>query len=230
MDRRRILIIEDEENIRMGLEDDLSFEGYYTSSAEDGETGLTMAIENSYDLIILDIMLPDIDGFEVCKRLRLTGNKTPLIMLTAKDHDADKVFGFEIGADDYVTKPFSPRELLARIKALLRRINRDQDPIELTTVRFSDIEINFKTYEAYNKRQRIHLTAYEFALLRLLIKHKDKVLDRSTILDEVWGKDVYVTSRTVDTHIAHLRKKIEVDSAKPVHLISVHGIGYRFRL
>ena len=221
-----ILIIEDEESILMALTDDLGLEGYEIETATDGLKGLEMAKQKRYDLIILDIMLPKMDGFEVCKQLRQSDVGTPILMLTAKSLEIDKVLGLELGADDYVTKPFSPRELLARIKAILRRVKDTQGQINVC--RFGDVEIDFKKYEVKKKGQPVYLTSLEFSLIGFLIKHKDQVVDRSTILDEVWGKDVYVLPKTVDTHVGHLRKKIEDDPANPKHIIGVRGTGYRF--
>ena len=222
----RILIIEDEESIRMALEDDLKLEGYAVSSAEDGLQGLSLAKQRGHDLIILDIMLPKMDGFEVCRELRQSGVNVPILMLTAKSQEIDKVLGLELGADDYVTKPFSPRELLARVKALLRRVRQTQQGIE--RYRFGNVEIDFKRYEAKKGNRPIYLTALEFALLHFLIEHKDQVASRNLILDQVWGQDTQVYPRTVDLHIAHLRKKIEDDPANPQCIISVRGAGYRF--
>ncbi len=221
-----ILIVEDDENIRMALEDDLMLEGFQVQSAADGEQGLMMAQENCYDLIILDLMLPRLDGVEVCKALRKKNVNTPIIMLTAKSQELDKIIGLEIGADDYVTKPFSPRELLARIKAVLRR-SQQQQP-ELTLFRFGDIEVDFIKFEAKKNGQLIHLTAVEFDLLRLFVSNQNKVLNRDFILDEIWGENVVVTPRTVDTHIANLRKKIEADAAQPKYIAGVRAIGYKF--
>ena len=222
-----ILIIEDEESILMALEDDLRVEGYEVSSAKDGLQGFSMAKEQGYDLIILDIMLPKMNGFEVCKQLRQTGITTPILILTAKSQEIDKVLGLELGADDYVTKPFSPRELLARVNALFRRVKQTRQGIDL--YHFGDVEVDFKKYEAKKSGQPIYLTALEFALLHFLIKHKDLVVSRDSILDEVWGDDVNVYPRTVDTHIAHLRKKTEDDPANPKYIIGVRGIGYKFK-
>ncbi len=222
----RILIIEDEESILMALADDLSLEGYEVSSARDGLGGLAMAKEKGHDLIILDIMLPKMDGFEVCKQLRQAGVGTPILMLTAKSQEVDKVLGLELGADDYVTKPFSPRELLARVKAILRRVKGTQEQMDV--YRFGDVDIDFKKYEVKKKGQPVYLTSLEFSLIGFLIKHKDQVVDRSAILDGVWGDDVYVLPKTVDTHVGHLRKKIEDDPANPKHIIGVRGIGYKF--
>ncbi len=223
----RILIIEDEESILMALEDDLKLEGYKVTGIGDGRQGLSMAKEGGYDLIILDIMLPKMNGFEVCKELRQAGMTIPILILTAKSQEIDKVLGLELGADDYVTKPFSPRELLARVKAILRRAK--QTELGIDVYRFGDVEIDFKKYEAAKNGAPIYLTRLEFALLQFLIKHKSQALSRDTILDEVWGKEVYAYPRTVDTHIAHLRKKIEDDPANPSYLLGVRGIGYKFR-
>ena len=222
----RILIVEDEESILMALADDLALEGYEVASAKDGLQGLSQAKENRYDLIILDIMLPKMDGFEVCKQLRQARVGTPILMLTAKSQEVDKVLGLELGADDYVTKPFSPRELLARVKAILRRVRSTQEQID--SYRFGDVEIDFKKYEVKKKGQPIYLTSLEFSLIAFLIKHRDKAVDRTTILDEVWGRDVFVLPKTVDTHVGHLRKKIEDDPTNPKHIIGVRGVGYKF--
>ena len=222
----KILIIEDEESILMALTDDLALEGYEVASARDGLKGLSIAKEKAHDLIILDIMLPKMDGFEVCKQLRQAGVGTPILMLTAKSQEIDKVLGLELGADDYVTKPFSPRELLARVKAILRRVKTTQEEFDIYN--FGDVEIDFKKYEVKKKGQPVYLTSLEFSLIGFLIKHKDQVLDRSAILDGVWGEDVYVLPKTVDTHIGHLRKKIEDDPANPKHIIGVRGVGYKF--
>jgi len=222
----KILIVEDEEAILMALEDNLKLEGYEVESATDGEKGFSMASEGKFDLIILDIMLPRMDGFEVCKQLRQAGNTTPIMMLTAKSQEIDKVLGLELGADDYVTKPFSPRELLARVKALLRRSKQAQQGIDLYA--FGDVEVDFKRYEVKKAGQAIYLTALEFSLLHFLVQNKGQVITRDTILDDVWGKDVYIQPRTVDKHIAELRKKIEDDPASPEHIIGVRGVGYKF--
>jgi two-component system alkaline phosphatase synthesis response regulator PhoP len=222
----KILIIEDEESVLMALEIDLKIEGYAVSSAKDGVTGLNMAREVGYDLVILDIMLPEMNGFEVCKQLRQSGITTPVLMLTAKSQEIDKVLGLELGADDYVTKPFSPRELRARVNALLRRANQTQ--VQIEKYQFGNVEIDFKKYEAVKRGKVAYLTALEFSILHFLIKNKDQVVSRDSILDEVWGKDVFVYPRTVDTHIANLRKKIEDDPENPVYIIGVRGVGYKF--
>jgi DNA-binding response OmpR family regulator len=223
----KILIIEDEESVLMALEIDLRIEGYQVSSARDGITGLSMAKAQGHDLIILDIMLPEMNGFEVCKQLRQSGITTPILILTAKSQEVDKVLGLELGADDYVTKPFSPRELRARVKALFRRVNQTQQGID--QYHFGDVEVDFKKYEARKGGLPVYLTALEFAMLHFLIKHKDQVVSRDSILDKVWGDDVYVYPRTVDTHIVHLRRKIENDPENPKYILGVRGIGYKFK-
>ena len=225
-DMAKILIIEDEEAILMALEDNLEMEGFAIKSAKDGEEGLSMAKEGKYDLIILDIMLPRMDGFDVCKQLRQDGILTPILMLTAKSQEIDKVLGLELGADDYVTKPFSPRELLARVKALLRRSKQVQQG--MSEISFGDIELDFKKYEAKKAGAPINLTALEYSLLHLLIQHRGRVVSRDVILDEVWGREVYVQPRTVDKHIADLRKKIEDDPSRPKYILGVRSVGYKF--
>jgi two-component system alkaline phosphatase synthesis response regulator PhoP len=222
----KILIIEDEESILMPLEDNLKLEGYEVESAADGSRGLAMAGAGRYDLIILDIMLPKLDGFEVCRRLRQDRNMTPILMLTAKSQEIDRVLGLEFGADDYVTKPFSSRELLARVKAILRRAN---EPLRgIPFYRFGDVELDFEKCEARKKGQPVPMTALEITLLRFLVQNKGRVAHRNEILDSVWGKDVFVDARTVDKHISLLRRKLEDDPQAPKHIIGVRGIGYRF--
>ena len=222
----KILVIEDEESILMALEDDLGLEGYEVTGVKDGLQGLSMARETGYDLIILDIMLPTMNGFEVCKQLRGAGVATPILMLTAKGQEIDKILGLELGADDYVTKPFSPRELLARVKALLRRAKQPQPGLEV--YRFGDVEIDFNKYVAKKNGKIVELTAREFSLLQFLIEQKAQAVSRSAILDGVWGSETDVFPRTVDTHIAHLRKKLEDDPGHPQYFIGVRGVGYRF--
>jgi len=222
----RILIIEDEESILMPLEDNLKLEGYEVSCARDGLEGLSMAAERPFDLIVLDIMLPKMDGFEVCKRLRQDRVMTPILMLTAKSQEIDKVLGLELGADDYVTKPFSSRELLARIKSILRRAKEPHRGIDF--FRFDAIELDFVKYEATKKGQPVPLTALEFALLHFLVQNKGRVVHRNEVLDSVWGKDVYVDARTVDKHISLLRKKFEDDPQEPKYILGVRGVGYKF--
>ena len=217
-----ILLVEDEDDIAMVLEDDLSLEGYRVERVADGETALQMAREHSFDLIILDVMLPGKDGFEVCRELRRRGISTPLMLLTARDQEAEKVLGLELGADDYVTKPFSPLELRARVKALLRRAG------EPRMFRFGNIEVDLERFDVMRAGKPLSLTPLEFKLLAVLIRHRGKVLSRDRILDLAWGPDTFITDRVVDTHITNLRKKIEPDPATPRYLIGVRGAGYRF--
>jgi DNA-binding response OmpR family regulator len=221
----KILIIEDEESILMPLQDNLELEGYKVVYARDGLAGLSKAADRSVDLIVLDIMLPKLDGFEVCRRLRQDKVMTPILMLTAKSQEVDRVLGLELGADDYVTKPFSSRELLARIKAILRRVKEPRRGID--SCRFGDVEIDFIKYEAKKKGRPVPLTALEFALLHFLAQNKGRVVHRNEVLDNVWGKDVFVDPRTVDKHISLLRRKFEDDPQEPKHILGVRGVGYK---
>lgn len=224
----RILIIEDEKAIRMALEDDFIAEGYQVDSANTGPVGLQKSSEPNYDIILLDIMLPEMDGFEVLKELRKRNVQTPIIMLTAKNLEIDKILGLEFGADDYVTKPFSPRELQARVKAVLRRVNIKPGLSSETKFSFGKIAVDFQKYECFKGDENILLTTLEFDLLKFLINHKGEVVNRDLIMDEVWGTEVFVASRTVDTHILNLRKKIEDNPAQPKWIIGVRGRGYKF--
>jgi two-component system alkaline phosphatase synthesis response regulator PhoP len=225
---KKILIIEDEESIRMALEDDFRLEHYTVEVASDGIEGLAKASNPDTDLIILDIMLPGINGYDICKKLRSQGIKTPIIMLTAKGQEIDRVLGLELGADDYVTKPFSPLELQARVKAVLRRMEKEPDDSGDKLFRFGELEVDFRQHQCRKGGKEIRLTAHEFGLLKYLIQNKGRVIDRYELLDEVWGKDVVVSLRTVDTHMANLRKKIEDDPARPRLIISIRGVGYKF--
>ena len=223
---KKILIIEDEPGIQLSLQDEFEAEGYVVYTAEDGEEGLEMAKQHRPDLIILDIMLPIFDGYEVCKRLRMAGDTTPIIMLTVKDREIDKVLGLEFGADDYVTKPFSLRELLARVKAIFRRT--EERSTELTCYCIGEIELDFKKYVAKKKGKEVEFTPLEFQMLKLLIQKKEQVLTRDDFLDKIWGEDnMVVSSRTIDSHIANIRKKIEDDPSNPKHIISIRGVGYK---
>ena len=224
---KEILIIEDETGILMSLKDEFESQGYVVHAAEDGGTGLEMAKEKKPDLIILDIMLPVMDGYEVCKRLRMEGDRTPIIMLTVKDKEVDKVLGLELGADDYVTKPFSFAELTARVKAVFRRT--EEVAKDLTKYSFGDIELDFERYEAKKGGKRLDLTTLEFHMLKFVIQNKGKVISRDDFLDRIWGEDnVSVSFRTEDSHIANIRKKIEDDQADPKHILSIRGVGYKF--
>jgi len=224
---KKILVIEDEPGILLSLKDEFESQGYTVYSAEDGEKGFKMAKQQKPDLIILDIMLPVLDGYEVCKRLRMEGDTTPIIMLTVKDKEIDRVLGLELGADDYVTKPFSLRELMARVKAVLRRT--EEIAKDLTNYSFGQVELDFKKYEAKKKGKKLELTPLEFQMLKLFIQKKEQVISRDDFLDKIWGEDnTYVSFRTVDSHIANIRKKIEDDPSNPKHIISIRGVGYKF--
>jgi DNA-binding response OmpR family regulator len=225
--QKKILIIEDEELIRMALEDDFRLEGYRVEVASDGKNGLEKALKMDNDLIILDIMLPEINGFDICKTLRMEGVKTPIIMLTAKGQEIDRVLGLEFGADDYVTKPFSPRELQARVKAILRRLEHAKDSTTLRKFEAFGVEVDLLQYEVYKNGELIELTKYEFGLLKYLIENKERVLDRDELLEKVWGADVIVAPRTIDTHMANLRKKLEDRPSEPRLILSVRGVGYK---
>ncbi len=220
----RILVVEDEPRLALGLEDDLKLEGYEVEVIGDGETASRRAQEGSFDLIILDVMLPRKDGFEVCRELRRAGLRTPVILLTAKTQESDKVLGLELGADDYVTKPFSPRELRARVKAALRRAAGEMPEI----YRFGDVEVDFTRCELRRAGKAVEITPIEFKLLAAFIRHRGHTLSRDKLLDEVWGRGTFVTDRVVDTHITNLRKKIESKPSEPRLLVSLRGIGYRF--
>lgn len=224
---KKILIVEDEPGIMLGIKDEFESAGYEVYTAENGEDGLAKAKQHKPDLIILDIMMPVLDGYEVCKRLRMQGDNTPIIMLTVKDKEIDKILGLELGADDYVTKPFSLRELLARAKAIFRRT--EERVQEITTYSFGKIELDFKKYVAKKGDLDLELTPLEFHMLRLFIKKKEQVLSRDDFLDGIWGEDnLSVSFRTVDSHIANLRKKIEDDPSNPKHILSIRGVGYKF--
>ncbi len=222
----RILVVEDEPTIAAGLQDDLELEGYTVEVVEDGVTASGRALEGSYDLILLDVMLPQKDGFTVCRDLRQAGLCTPIILLTAKGHEVDKVLGLELGADDYVTKPFSPRELLARIKAVLRRASASAPPAQVC--QFGGVKIDFGRCQAWRSGKKVDLTAMEFKFLRAFLSHPGQVLTLDQLIEAVWGPDVSLSDRVIYTHINNLRNKIETNPAKPRHLISVRGIGYRF--
>jgi len=220
----RILIVEDDADIALGLQYDLKLEGYAVEVAADGDTACRRAREAPFDLLVLDIMLPRKDGFAVCRELRRAGLKTPILMLTAKTAEAEKVLGLELGADDYVTKPFSPLELRARIKALLRR----GAPAPLDVYVFDEFEVDFDRCEVRRSGTHVDLTPTEFKLLATLIRRKGHLFTREQLLDAVWGVGNYPTDRVVDNHIMNLRRKIEATPDAPRHLISARGLGYRF--
>jgi DNA-binding response OmpR family regulator len=222
----KILIIEDEPNMVIGLKDSCEYEGYEVSVARDGKEGLEKAASEKPDIILLDVMLPVMSGIDVCRTLRTRGVDIPILMLTARSQETDKVVGLEVGADDYVTKPFSIKELLARIRAHLRRASKQVAEIESFT--FGDVEVNFKKFAARKGEQALDLSAREFEILRYLIRRRGEIVTRDQLLDEVWGYDSIPITRTVDNHIARLRQKIEQDPSAPRHIVTIHRIGYRF--
>lgn len=226
---KKILIAEDDPGIQLSLKDEFESEGYQVFTADDGEKGLIMIKEQKPDLIILDIMLPELDGYEVCKKLRREGDNTPIIMLTVKDQEIDKVLGLELGADDYVTKPFSLRELLARVKSILRRIQDHSTEIDSFSI--GETELDFKKYEASKKGYEVEFTPLEFHMLQLFVMKQGQVIARDDFLDQIWGEDnVLVTSRTIDSHIANIRKKIEDDPSNPKFITSIRGVGYKLNV
>jgi DNA-binding response OmpR family regulator len=221
----RILVVEDEPGIAFALENDLQAEGYATTLAADGLEALERARSEIFDLILLDVMLPHKDGFEVCRELRSGGSTTPIIILTAKTQEVEKILGLDVGADDYVTKPFSPRELRARIRALLRR-SANEPPSEV--LRFGRCELDMTRFELRRDGQRLETTHTELKLLAAFVRSRGRVLTRESLLEEVWGTGVFVTDRVVDNHVVALRKKIEEDPTAPRYLISIRSVGYRF--
>jgi two-component system alkaline phosphatase synthesis response regulator PhoP len=221
---RRILVVEDDEGIALGVCDDLRLEGYDVEHAKDGDTAVRRASGEPFDLVVLDLMLPRKDGYQVCRELRRAGQTTPIIMLTAKAQDAEKVIGLEMGADDYITKPFNPMELRARIKAVLRRTAGLTPPI----YRFGDVEVDFRRCEVRRGGALVDMSAIEFKLLTAFIDDRGAVLTREQLLDTVWGQGVHVIDRAVDNHVVGLRRKIEPDPAAPQFITSVRGMGYRF--
>jgi DNA-binding response OmpR family regulator len=220
-----ILIAEDEPGIALGLEDDLKMEGYQVEVVADGIAASKRASEAAFDLILLDVMLPGKDGFEVCRELRRRGSRTPILMLTAKAQESEKVMGLELGADDYVTKPFGTRELRARIKALLRRSRLEQ---ETEAYRFGNVEVDFERGELRRDGHPVELTPIEFKLMALFIRSRGRVLIRERLLAGAWSPDTFASDRIVDNHIANLRRKIEEDPAQPRYLRNIRGMGYRF--
>ncbi len=221
---KRILIVEDESSLALALEEDLRREGYEVRVVADGEVAAHEGAAGSWDLIVLDVMLPHKDGFEVCRELRRAGVPTPILLLTAKAHEAEKVMGLELGADDYVTKPYSARELRARIKALLRR----GAPCGAQTYAFGDVELDFVRCELRRAGKPVELTPLEYKLLAAFVRHPGRMLSRQQLLDEVWGPDTFVTDRVVDNQVTNLRKKIEPDPEHPRYIINLRGLGYRF--
>jgi two-component system response regulator VicR len=227
---KRILIIEDDLAILRGLKDNLEYESYEVLTATDGEQGYCLMREKKPDLLILDLMLPKMSGYELCRKVREEGMATPILMLTARGEEVDRVLGLDLGADDYITKPFSVPELMARVRAVLRRVQRFKVgdlPEELS---FGKVFINFKRFEAHKAGKAINMSRKEFGVLRILAVRAGEVVTRDELLDEVWGYDQYPTTRTVDNHIALLRSKLEDDPSNPRHLLTVHGVGYKLVL
>lgn len=231
--KKHILLVDDEEHILRLLDYHLKKEGYETDLAEDGRTALKLAESEHYDFILLDIMLPQLDGIEVCKRIRSKGNKTPIMMVSAKGEEFDKVLALELGADDYMTKPFSPRELIARLKAILRRTEKTEEedttglPEEYWTI--NHLVIYPERHEVYKNQKLLNLTPKEFELLLYLVKHPNMTLTRERLLERIWGYDFGQETRLVDVHIGKLREKIEDDPKKPVLIKTIRGYGYKFK-
>jgi len=222
----KVLVIEDDAAILRGLADNLIHEGYEVVTATTGEAGYDLQKSQKPDLLILDLMLPRMSGLELCRKLRSEGVQIPILMLTAKSEESDRVIGLDLGADDYVTKPFSLRELMARVRALLRRIHTEIGlPDEL---QFGDVQVDFRRYVARRCGKLVEMTRKEYATLRLLVARAGEVVTREELLNEVWGYEAYPVSRTVDNHIAGLRSKLEKDPSRPVHILTVHGVGYKF--
>jgi DNA-binding response OmpR family regulator len=222
----KILVVEDDPAILRGLADNLRFEGYDVITAQDGETGARLQKTHKPDLIVLDLMLPRLGGLDLCRRLRKEGVQTPVLMLTAKSEESDRVTGLDTGADDYVTKPFSVKELMARVRALLRRAQPQANLPD--SLRFGDVDVDFLRYEARRKGKAVEMTRKEFAILRFLASRAGEAVTRDDLLNEVWGYEAYPVSRTVDNHVAGLRAKLEADPANPSHIRTIHGVGYKF--
>ena len=221
-----ILVIEDDPAISLGLTKNLKYEGYDVLSAQLGEKGLELAIDRQPDLIVLDIMLPNMSGFEICKTLKRNEVDIPIIILSAKDSEIDKIMGLDLGADDYITKPFSIRELIARINAVLRRKKRYEKDLEAFI--FGEVEIDFAARTVQRNGRELELSPREFDLLGFFVRHPNEVMDRRQILNKVWGYDYYGTARTIDNFVTKLRSKMEPDPTKPVHFVTARGIGYKF--
>lgn len=224
---RRILLVEDEPSLVLTLSDRLASEGYQVETAEDGETALTQATERPFDLIILDVMLPGRNGFDVCRDLRQRGVHVPVLMLTARTQVVDRVVGLKLGADDYLSKPFDMMELLARLEALLRR-SRTPITDTLGSYSFGEVVVDFRRAEVMRQGQPVPLSTLELKLLRYLIENRGKVISRDELLDRVWGYDAAAQTRTVDVHVASLRQKVEPTPSRPEFILTVHGLGYRF--
>jgi two-component system, OmpR family, alkaline phosphatase synthesis response regulator PhoP len=231
MTGRRILLVEDEPSLVLTLTDRLVSEGYEVETAGDGEEGLSRGLEGSFDLILLDVMLPGRDGFEVCRELRARGVQVPIIMLTARGQVVDRVVGLKLGADDYVTKPFEMAELLARMEALFRRARAPVSGAAGSgagTYAFGDVRVDFRQAQVFRDGAPVPLSALEFKLLAYFIEHRGALLTRDELLDKVWGYDAMPTTRTVDVHVASLRQKLEKNPSRPEYILTVHRRGYRF--
>jgi len=223
---KTILIVEDDSSIQKGLKENLELEHFKILTESDGEDGYKSAIKNKPDLIILDVMLPSKNGFDICRDIRKENINTPIIMLTGKSAETDKVLGLELGADDYITKPFSLRELIARINAILRRVNNIEK--EFDNYSFSDVVIDFKKMEIKKGKKDIEMSLKEFEIMKFFVKHEAEVVTRNQLLDEVWGYEVFPTTRTVDNYILMIRKKLESNPAVPKHILTIHSAGYKF--
>jgi DNA-binding response OmpR family regulator len=223
---KTILIVEDDSSIAKGLKENLELEHFKVLTEADGEKGFQSAIKNKPDLLILDVMLPSKNGFEICRDFRNENRNTPVIMLTGKSAESDKVLGLELGADDYITKPFSIRELIARINAILRRVNNIEKDFDTYT--FADIKLDFKRLEIIKGKKSLEMSLKEFEIMKFFIKHEGEVVSRNQLLDEVWGYDVFPTTRTVDNYILMIRKKIENNPSVPKHIQTIHSAGYKF--
>jgi DNA-binding response OmpR family regulator len=222
----KILIVEDEPNMVSGLRDNFEYEGFQVITAGDGVEGLEKALKDSPDLVVLDVMMPRMSGLDVCKQLKAKRPSIPIIMLTARGQEVDKVVGLELGADDYVTKPFSIRELLARVKAVLRRAHTV--PKEQDSYTFGDVVVNLRSYQVIRGGQRVEFSGKEFELLKHFLCHSGETLSRDRLLDEVWGYENFPTTRTVDAHIVRIRQKLEPVPDEPRYFLTVHGVGYKF--
>jgi DNA-binding response OmpR family regulator len=224
--KHRILIIEDDASILRGIKDNLEFEGYEVITAMEGKEGLDLSLSLSIDLLLLDLMLPGINGFEICRKVKKDKPELPIIMITARGSEMDKILGLDMGADDYITKPFSLPELLARVRALLRRTQRQDKPQD--ELKFGEVYIDFIKMKAMVRNEEVHLSTKEFEIMKYFMSRAGEAIHRNELLDEVWGYDALPTTRTVDNFILSLRKKFEVDPARPKHILSVRGIGYKF--
>ena len=221
-----ILIVEDDQAMAVALRDGFEYDGYAVTVAKDGATGLKIANEKDLDLIILDVMLPKMSGLDVCKKIRNAGSNVPIILLTARGQEIDKVLGLKMGADDYVTKPFSFMELSARVEAVLRRCARPSSKIDV--FEFGEVTLDFERSIAIKSGSELELSAREFRILKYFVDHLGEVVTRDHLLDAVWGYNTFPLTRTVDTHIAKLRQKIEDDAGNPRHIVTVHRSGYKF--